>query len=342
MSEVNIKQMQESISKFGYEFEKILGFGSTSSVSLCKSKHGQQEFAIKRGSKQTSMDEYNTLLSLNHPNIVSLYNSFEDEDSQYLVMEYCSNGTIKGKGKLSTEKFIHYAKQMLDALAYCHSNNVSHRDIRPSNIFIDQHDNIKIGDFTTAKQLDHIRKLREKCTSLIFAAPEILQHKKYCPFKADIWALGITFYYMAVGTYPFKKKDIEDIRRAILFGELDFGTHKIDHQVRFLINKMVNKNPEARLTAEKLLKLPVFQSSKPVKNNFLAASRRNSLNIGLGSSANFFLTKSSNTFEKSDSDDSNNEEDKNTIPLMDVHCFRSVAFHPSSHQFCQLHLTARP
>ena len=111
------------------------------------------------------MDEYNTLLSLNHPNIVIFYNSFEDEDSQYLVMEYCSKGTIKEKGKLSTEKFIHYAKQMLDALAYCHSNNVSHRDIRPSNIFIDQHDNIKIGDFTTAKQLDRIKKLREKCTS---------------------------------------------------------------------------------------------------------------------------------------------------------------------------------
>ena len=103
-----------------------------------------------------------------------------------------------------------------------------------NNIF-----SIILSELVTNQFFLYKKKLREKCTSLIFAAPEILQHKKYCPFKADIWALGITFYYMAVGTYPFKKKDIEDIRKAILFGELDFGTHKIDHQIRFLINKMV-------------------------------------------------------------------------------------------------------
>lgn len=343
MTAAEMRQIQESISKYGYEFEKFLGVGSASSVSLCKNVQSQQEFAIKRGDKQITTDEYNTLVSLNHPNIISLYNSFANEDYQYLVMEYCSNGTIKEKGRLSTDKFVHYAKQMLDALAYCHANQVAHRDIRPSNILIDQYDHIKLGDFATAKQFDRIKKLREKCTTLIFAAPEVLQHKKFCPFKADIWALGITFFYMAVGSYPFKKKDTDDIRRAIIYGELDFGNHKVNPEVRYLINKMITKNPEARPTAEKLLKLPVFQSLKISKTNFLIGSRRNSLTMGLNSSTNFFLNKSSNTFEKNDSDESSaDENNNNSIPLSEVHCYRSAAFHPSAHQLCMHHLTARP
>lgn len=194
MMEVEIEQIQDCIPKHGYEFVKLLGYGSSSSVSLCKGIQNQQQFAIKRANKEMTSAEYSALVSLNHPNIISLYNAFEDEDSQYLVMEYCSNGTIKEKGRLHSEQFVHYAKQLIDALAYCHANQIAHREIKPENIFIDQYDNIKLGDFGTAKKLEKVKKLNDKTQSMMFSAPEILQHKKFDPYKADIWALGITTF----------------------------------------------------------------------------------------------------------------------------------------------------
>lgn len=102
---------------------------------------------------------------------------------------------------------------------------------------------------------------------------------------------------------------------------------------------MTAKNPAARPTAEKLLKLPVFAmcEKKKKKTGLMLAGRRNSYSIGLNSSANFFLSKSV-TFDNSNDDEDNDigdgvakkeADEKNSIPLMDVHCFRSVAVHPS-------------
>lgn len=329
MMEIEIEEMKECVSKFGYDFEKFIGFGSQSSVSLCKGKICQQEFAIKRSNKQISSEEYNTLVSLSHPNIISLYNVFNNDDYQYLVMDYCSNGTIADQGKISSDKFIHYAKQMLQALAYCHENKLSHLNIKPQNILIDQYNHIKLTDFGAPQQVDHEKeKKSDKWKSMVFSAPEVLQHKKYSPDKADIWALGVTFYYMAVGTYPFLKHCKDETRKSIIYCELDFGTAKVDPQIRFLISKMITKNAAARPTAEKLLKFPLFQTDKfQDKLNLLALQgRRHSFTFGLNNAA--LLSNKPMTFENNKTDDSD-AEDKNLNPLLEVHCYRSVAVHPS-------------
>ena len=340
MIEVEVEQIQECVSRNGYEFEKLLGYGPDSSVSICKSKNCQQQFVVKRVTKQKmTTDEYDALVSLNHPNIISLYNTFEDEDAQYFVMEYCSNGTMKEKSKISSEKFIHYAKEMIDAVAYCHANNIAHRDIKPENIFVDQYDHAKLGDFGSAKQIENRKKSTEKANSLIFSAPEILQHQKYCPFKADIWALGVTFFYMVIGTYPFKEKSVEELRKSIIYGELDFGNRKINPQIRYLINKMTTKNPNARPSADKLLKLPLFQSEAAKKTPYLAGSRRNSYGFGLNSSSNFFLNKSM-TFEQNQPETTSDQQ--NPILLNEVHCYRSAAVHPSFHRIGSRYQFGKP
>lgn len=342
MIEVEIEQMKEVVSKYGYDYEKFIGLGPSSSVSLCRGKVCLQQFAIKRSNKQISDEEYNTLISLSHPNILSLYNVFNDDDYQYLVMEYCSKGTIAQQGKLPPEKFIFYAKQMLNALIYCHEKQVSHLNIKPENILIDQYNHIKLGDFGATQQLDEFKdkkKSKENFEQMVFLAPEVLQHKKFDPFQADIWALGVTFYYMAVGHYPFIRKTKDETKKAIVYCELDFGDAKIDPQIRFLINKMISKND--RLTARKLLKLPVFTSNKFAKKINLIGSvgRRNSLTHGLNGSGIFVLSKSM-TFE--DCTDESASEDKNTNPLLDVHCYQSVAIHPNVQMFCNHHQNAIP
>lgn len=335
MIEVEIEQMRDCVSKFGYEFEKFIGFGSSSSVSLCKGKICQQQFAIKRSSKQITSEEYNSLVSLSHPNVISLYNIFNDEEYQYLVMEYCSNGTIAQHGKIAPEKFIYYAKQMLEALVYCHSKQVSHFNIKPENILIDQYNHVKLCDFGIPQQNFDDKKYKNNFSSMVFSAPEILQHKHFVPFQADIWALGVTFFYMAVGHLPFIRKTRDETKKATIYCELDFGDAKIDPQIRFLISKMITKNASARPTAEKLLKFPIFSSTKYSKkiSQLAFVGRRNSYSGN--SSLNFFCNKSM-TFELDDSDEPESE-DKNSILLTDVHCYRSVAVHPSVQRICLHH-----
>lgn len=268
MSEVT--KLHEILSQHEFEHKKILGEGAFSSVHLCHSKKYHHDFAIKQAKKhRLSAQEFQTLISLNHPNVIKIYDAFEDESAQYLVMEYCPQGTIKQKTISSYDKFIYYARQILEAVAYCHSKNIAHRDIKPDNIFLDQYDHIKLADFGLARKFDINERSNEKCGSLMFFSPEMFQYQEIDPFKADIWALGITFYYMATGNYPFQSDSREDLKQLINLGELDYETYDVDPQIRFLINKMTTKNAKIRPTAEKVLKFPMFEQVGTMKTLFL-------------------------------------------------------------------------
>ncbi|KAK8876027.1 hypothetical protein M9Y10_006211 [Tritrichomonas musculus] len=256
------EQFQETLSEHGYEYKRNLGTGAFSTVFLCHRKKYSQDFAVKRTIRHGVTEfEYNAMVSLHHPNIVQLYDSFNDDSAHYLVMEYCPNGTLIDKGILSYEKFIFYAKQILEALSFCHSLNIAHRDIKPDNIFIDQYDHIKLADFGMANIFHNNCKTSEKCGSFCYVAPEMFRFREIDPFKADIWALGITFFYMVTGTVPFTFVSKDDLKEKILFGELDFYLYDFDPEICFLIRKMTEKNVKLRPTAEKLLKFPIFQSS---------------------------------------------------------------------------------
>lgn len=329
MLEFEIERMREVLFQHGYDYLKFLGSGSFSCVAICKSKKYNQQFAVKQAIKhKISVDEYNTLVSLHHPNIIQLYDAFEDEDSQYLVMDYCSNGTMRDKTNLPYEYFLYYAKQILEALAFCHSHNIAHRDIKPENIFLDQYDHVKLADFGLARQFDEENKSKEKCGSLIFIAPEVLQYNEVCPFKADIWALGITFFYLATGTYPFKTKSRELLKKAIIAGELDYSQCKIDPKIRFIISKMCTKNPNSRFTAQQILKLPMFSPVLTKKPTFLNdLSRKKSFTTGyLGAKAQI---NKSMTFDSTQSGFGSDGEDKPKIPAIDILSYRSINIKPN-------------
>lgn len=312
MNEVD-EQIKETLSMHGYDYKEFLGKGGFSSVFLCKSKKYNQIFAVKRAIKHKLTEyEYNALVSLNHTNIIKLYDSFNDDDSQYLVMEYCQNGTIRQKGSLQYDRFIIYAKQILEAIAYCHSNNIAHRDIKPDNIFLDQYNHIKVADFGMARQFKEESKSKEMCGSFKFYSPEMFEYQEICPFKADIWALGITFFYMATGSYPFESKSIEEMKQFIIYGEIPFSRHNIDPKIQFMIKKMTEKNPKLRPPADKLLNFPIFNQNLPLKTSVIFKSHtryRSHSNI---------MQSHSLTFE-SDEIRTPNEE----ISLSKIHSYQS-------------------
>lgn len=320
-----LEPIKELISKHGYEYCKFLGKGSYSVVLLCESKKYSKQFALKRAIKHKLLvEEYKTLVSLNHPNIISIYDQFEDDNYTYLIIDYCSNGSIRQKTKLTYDKFIVYAKQMLEGIAYCHARKIAHRDIKPDNIFLDKNDYIKIGDFGFAKQFQENEKSKEKLGSMTFIPPEMLQYNEICPFKADIWALGVTFFYIVTGDYPFKGSTPEKFKESIIHGDINFSKYNVDPKIRFLINKMTTKNPLMRPTAEQLLRLPIFVPELAKKTLLLAGCGiKNSHTLKFNNRS--FLSHNHVRYIN----DGPSDEAKKNNSMIGSHCYKSIITCPN-------------
>lgn len=272
----NLEQIKGQLHKHGYVYIKTIGSGSYSNVFLCKSLKYNDLFAIKCISHHKVKDyEYNALKNLHHPNIIQLYEFFEELDYQYFVMDYCPNNTLKQLGKLDYNQFLLYSKQILEALSYCHSKMIAHRDIKPDNIILDKYNRAKLADFGFAKQFDDSLDSNERVGSIMYCAPEIIKcQSSFNPFEADIYALGITFFYMITGEHPFQSFFIEDLKRFILHGQIDFLDYDVDPEIQQIILKMVSNNPKLRPTAQSLLRLPIFQQSE-VSKSFVQSKIKN-------------------------------------------------------------------
>lgn len=257
-----IAETKDELIKHGYEYIKTIGIGNYSQVFLCKSLKYNILFAVKRVRNEKVTDlECNALISLHHRYIVQLYEIIKEGENTYLVMDYCSNKTLMQKGRMNTNQFVQYARQVLEALSYCHSKCIAHRDIKPDNIFIDQYDRIKVADFGFAKQFE-CKRTNERCGSIMYCAPEIVKNNKACfdPFEADVYALGVTFFYMATGRLPFDDcVNSEELKRSIIFGQIDLSDVDID--VKNVITKMTSRNPKLRPSIDEILKMPLFSTT---------------------------------------------------------------------------------
>lgn len=302
----DIDQIKQTMLEHGYEYQRTIGAGGFSTVYLCYSIKYDQEFAVKCTRKEgTTRYEFDTLITLNHPNIIRIYDAFEDENSQYFVMEYCSNGTILQKGKLTYEQFVYYSRQIIDALQYCHSKKIAHRDIKPENILIDGYNNVKLADFGIARNFKNNEKSNEKSGTIKYFAPEMFLFDEICPFKADVWALGITFFVMATGKFPFNCYSRQKLKQSILIGELDFIKNKIDKRIQFLISKMSQIQPKLRPSMKKLLEFDIFKlPNDNVKANKSLLLDRNKIKI----------------------------DNNNAAPLTKLHSYRSINHLPNIQQ----------
>lgn len=265
MDDIDIEQIKADLSKHEYEYIKMIGKGSYAYVFLCRSLKYNDFFAVKRATNIKVTDyEYSALIDLNHHYIIQIYDIFNENDSQYMVMEYCPNQTLKQKGRLDHKKFIYYSKQILEALSFCHSKKIAHRDIKPDNIFLDKHDRIKLADFGLAKHFDKNIKSTEHCGSVMYCSPEIVKGESFDPFSADIYALGITFFFMITGKHPFNNSSLENLKRSIIFSQVDFSQANVDvnEKIKSMIIKMTSHSPKLRPLVDQLLALPIYNKPK--------------------------------------------------------------------------------
>ena len=208
--------------------------------------------------------QINILKTLDHPNIIKIYEFYSTDKYIYIINELCTGGELFNKiveVKYFTESTACFImRQLLSAVAYCHEKGVIHRDLKPENILIESSEekdkeyfHIKIIDFGTCEILKK-KKLTEQIGTSFYIAPEVL--KNGYNEKCDLWSCGVILYILLCGSPPFYGKNEKEIFQKILDGEVDFKHkiwNKISEDAKNLVTKLLQVDPNERISAAKAL-----------------------------------------------------------------------------------------
>ena len=255
-----------------YEVKNKLGSGKFGLVKLGIDKKTGQKVAIKIMKKSTmdSSDlelvrtEIEILKICQHPNIIRLYNVFENADYLYIIMEYCSGGDLfsfleNRNFRLPEKKASIIIHKMSTAVYYMHSFGVAHRDLKPENVLMtssDDESDIRILDFGLSKILGPYEKCDEPYGTLTYCAPEIIVDEPYSK-AVDLWSLGIMTYLMVSGKLPFNSEDENEIARQVVYDEPDFIRNpiwkSITPECKDFIKRLLEKDQNKRMTIKQLL-----------------------------------------------------------------------------------------
>ncbi|OHS99754.1 CAMK family protein kinase [Tritrichomonas foetus] len=213
--------------------------------------------------------ELDALRQLNSNRVICLYDYFIDEHAIYLILEYCPRGSlmdhIRRCGPLHGEILRCVCKQLLLAVSFIHSRRVAHLDIKPSNILIDRYSRPRLADFGLARMFVNDDGIKQRAGTLLYMSPELLlgrsnSSKKIDPFKADVWALGVTFYVLATGDSPFGVfMDGADLKEKIVSRRYTISSD-VDPEIANVINMMFRES-DHRPSYDNLLSLPVFMNT---------------------------------------------------------------------------------
>lgn len=284
--------------------KKRIGKGAFSNIYKGYDKRTKKLVAIKEicldtisKYKDSIKRETKIMKNLDHPNIVTLYDTIIDDttDNIYLVLEYFGRGDFSKflKKRPLKEKFAKkYLKQLASGLKYLLENKIIHRDLKPQNILVSSLGDIKITDFGFARYFDNDMIIQTVCGSPMYMAPEIMKKKKY-DFKSDLWSVGIIFYEMLVGKTPFKAKNIFDLMRQIEKNNIKLPDDiYVSPDCKDLLFKLLKKEPEDRISWDDFFNHPWLQSEFKEREDMLMEIS----NINSFSEMNNLIENNSNSF----------------------------------------------
>ncbi|KAK3721792.1 serine/threonine-protein kinase gin4 [Vermiconidia calcicola] len=202
---------------------------------------------------------------LEHPNIVRLYDVWENRNELYLIMEYVDGGELfhyvdERKG-LPEDETVYIFRQIVSALLYCHRLLICHRDLKPENILLNQKElTVKLIDFGMAALQPEGRLLSTPCGSPHYAAPEVVSSRPYDGTQADVWSCGVILYVMLTGTTPYNYSQDGDIR--MLFRDIAKARYwmpeELSREAQDLISRIFVPDPKRRITMDGIWEHPLL------------------------------------------------------------------------------------
>ena len=188
-------------------------------LALKQIKGLKDELSRKRFERESRIAQ-----SLVHQNIVRCLHTGAHADGPFLVTEYVPGGDLdrlvrKAGGKLPVERAAGIIQQLLDAVDFLHQQQTIHRDIKPPNMLILEPERLKLTDFGLAKRINEaggITSLNQAMGTLMYMPPEQVENAKGVREPADLYAIGVTFYYLVTGKYTFDfptEREVEEVMK---------------------------------------------------------------------------------------------------------------------------------
>jgi serine/threonine-protein kinase len=199
-----------------YRIQRKLGAGGMADVYLAEDQELGRRVAIKILNGRHANDaqfierfrrEAKNAAALNHPNIVSIYDRGEAEETYYIAMEYLDGRTLKeliiSRGAAPINVAIEYARQILSALRFAHRHGIVHRDIKPHNVLVDGEGRVKVTDFGIARAgTSQMTEAGSIVGTAQYLSPEQARGGEVDP-RSDLYSLGIVLYELLTGKTPF-------------------------------------------------------------------------------------------------------------------------------------------
>jgi len=267
---------------------KEIGQGSFGSVFLVEKETNKKKYALKVINKdflsrtertEEALIERLILSRCKHPSIVRLSLSFQSKNKLFFVMEYCPNKDLdellRKFGTFDPDLALQIICELVNVIDYLHNEmNISHNDLKPSNILLDANFHIKLIDFSTAKikgkifdkhKGDFIPSEESISKDIIgtaeFISPEMV-NQKITDYKTnDIWALGIIIYMIFNGVSPFKDKNDFMTLDKVKEGKFDFIKKDIPDDVIDLINNILIDDTNKRLNIKQIKEHKYFKNN---------------------------------------------------------------------------------
>lgn len=242
--------------------------GELRAVKIIKKK------ALAEDERKKLKNEAEILRKLDHPNIIKLYEIFEDKKYYYIITEFLTGGELFEKitdedfyGDFTEKDAANIMQQVFRGINYCHSNNIVHRDLKPENLLLEssvttenlggkKSMKIKIIDFGTSQEFEvnSKKKMEERYGTPYYIAPDVL-NKSYNE-KCDVWSLGVILYILLVGYPPFNGSDDKKIIDAVKKGKFTLDEPEWDdvsEEAVDLVKRCLTYDPDKRTSASEAL-----------------------------------------------------------------------------------------
>uniref|UniRef100_U3FNW7 non-specific serine/threonine protein kinase n=1 Tax=Callithrix jacchus TaxID=9483 RepID=U3FNW7_CALJA len=244
-----------------------IGEGSFGKAILVKSTEDGRQYVIKEinisrmssKEREESRREVAVLANMKHPNIVQYRESFEENGSLYIVMDYCEGGDLfkrinAQKGVLFQEdQILDWFVQICLALKHVHDRKILHRDIKSQNIFLTKDGTVQLGDFGIARVLNSTVELARTCIGTpYYLSPEICENKPYNN-KSDIWALGCVLYELCTLKHAFEAGSMKNLVLKIISGSFPPVSLHYSYDLRSLVSQLFKRNPRGRPSVNSIL-----------------------------------------------------------------------------------------
>ncbi|XP_022221204.1 peripheral plasma membrane protein CASK isoform X6 [Drosophila obscura] len=279
-----------------YELCEVIGKGPFSIVRRCIHRESNQQFAVKivdvakftasPGLSTADLKREATICHmLKHPHIVELLETYSSEGMLYMVFEFMEGSDLCFEvvrravaGFVYSEAVAcHYMRQILEALRYCHENDILHRDVRPACALLATVDNsapVKLGGFGSAIQLPGTRETIEthgRVGCPHYMAPEVVTRRLYGK-GCDVWGAGVMLHVLLSGRLPFLGSGVR-LQQSIARGRLSFEAPEwksISANAKDLVMKMLAANPHHRLSITEVLDHPWIRDRDKLQRTHLS------------------------------------------------------------------------